>query len=311
MIVPDSKNESLTEKVSKTKAKILEALCVFFPKEIAFMIIDYTEIAFQGQFVRRWGTQGSKPGEMDFPSGLATDGKFLYVSDQKNHRVQVMALNGEFISQFGKHGTKDGEFQNPYYLTVLDQTIYVTDFYNSRVQAFRIPTGTYVRKWNVNGHCGGVAIFDSELFIPIWDTGLEIYSFLTGKLIRSWKDKTDAKVFLNGIVVDEESLYLVDYENHCVKVFSKNGTFLSRFGKQGRGENQFYYPSGILGMQDSIFVSDNFYVRKLQKKDGKVLQRWGGEANENHHLYGARGMVIVDELFYVADMGHHCIKVFN
>ena len=56
-----------------------------------------------GQLVRTIGSRGCGPGEFSAPTGVAVspDGE-LYVSDQLNHRVQVLTLQGVHIREFGK-----------------------------------------------------------------------------------------------------------------------------------------------------------------------------------------------------------------
>mgnify|MGYP001006476934 CR=1 FL=1 len=38
-----------------------------------------------GEFLRKWGAQGSEPGQLDGPAGLAISGHSIYVSDSRNN----------------------------------------------------------------------------------------------------------------------------------------------------------------------------------------------------------------------------------
>jgi len=72
-----------------------------------------------GHVVRRWGQQGTGPGEFDLRRyddnpgygkiAVAPDGR-VYVADGSNSRVQVFAPDGTFLSQFGSFGTGEGQF---------------------------------------------------------------------------------------------------------------------------------------------------------------------------------------------------------
>ena len=44
----------------------------------------------QGNFLRKWGSEGSEDGQFDKPAGVALDGDGnVYVADWNNHRIQV------------------------------------------------------------------------------------------------------------------------------------------------------------------------------------------------------------------------------
>lgn len=42
-----------------------------------------------GTFVRKFGTMGTKDGQLQYPDGIAMDSSSVFVVDQSNHRVQV------------------------------------------------------------------------------------------------------------------------------------------------------------------------------------------------------------------------------
>lgn len=75
-----------------------------------------------GHVVRRWGRQGTGPGEFDLRRiddnpgfgdlDVAPDGR-VYVADGSNHRVQVFSPAGDYLQSFGAFGTGEGQFQTP------------------------------------------------------------------------------------------------------------------------------------------------------------------------------------------------------
>ena len=90
-----------------------------------------------GEFLRKWGEQGSEPGQLDGPAGLAISGNSIYVSDSRNNRVQKFSLDGKFESSFGEQGEGPGQFNMPWGIGLdKDENIYVTDWRNDRVQQF-------------------------------------------------------------------------------------------------------------------------------------------------------------------------------
>lgn len=83
----------------------------------------------QGNFVRRFGQRGEKPGEFNFPTDVDVDREGnLYVLDAMNARVQVFDQNLNFLRSFGERGGAPGSFRIPKGLAVSSQgDVYVTD----------------------------------------------------------------------------------------------------------------------------------------------------------------------------------------
>ena len=58
-----------------------------------------------GNFLDKWGTPGSAPGQIKGRCGLAFDADDdLYVSDHRNNRIQKFTKDGRYISSFGSEG---------------------------------------------------------------------------------------------------------------------------------------------------------------------------------------------------------------
>ena len=94
-----------------------------------------------GTFVRKFGTKGSNPGQLNSPSNLCLDpeGRFLFVSESRNHRVSVFKTeNGQFVKCFGRHGKGLGELNRPRGITMdFNRLLYVCDYANNRIQIFK------------------------------------------------------------------------------------------------------------------------------------------------------------------------------
>jgi DNA-binding beta-propeller fold protein YncE len=108
--------------------------------EIYVAASDHRVLVFtrEGEFVRQWGGEGSAPGELKDPFGIAVDADgFVYVADQSNHRIQKFSREGEFITQFGVHGGGPGQLIFPSDVAVnAHGNVYVADSDNGRVQIF-------------------------------------------------------------------------------------------------------------------------------------------------------------------------------
>ena len=56
----------------------------------------------------------------------------------------------------------------------------------------------------------------------------------------------------------DNRIYVSDHHNHCVKIFSDKGEFLSKFGRKGRGDGELSFPEGIvfLDWANGLLVAD-------------------------------------------------------
>ena len=77
--------------------------------------------------------------------------------------------------------------------------------------------------------------------------------FATGKDIGDGELKCPI-----GISIDSEDVvYVCEWNNHCISVFTCEGKFLTSFGTQGSGPGQFSSPRGIaIDKNGVVYVSD-------------------------------------------------------
>ena len=162
-------------------------------------------ISPDGNVIRRWGSEGSKPGEFSFgaPSeahgsiAVGPDGR-VYVSDSGNYRIQVFSPDGNFIRQFGIHGDKPGQLLRPFDLAV-DQAgdVYVADDQGETVSKFS-PTGSFV--WRI----GGFTATDPDLVGHEHLANIDVH----GRVVMANDDKN--------------RILYIDSRGHKVDAFSAN-----------------------------------------------------------------------------------------
>jgi len=95
----------------------------------------------EGEFLYRFGEQGSLPGQFNKPAGITYAGGFLYIADEMNVRVQKFTPDGVFQSLWGHPGYLEGAFYHP--LGVVrgpDGSFYVVEQGHHRVQRFKYQT---------------------------------------------------------------------------------------------------------------------------------------------------------------------------
>jgi DNA-binding beta-propeller fold protein YncE len=96
-----------------------------------------------GTFIETIGLKAG-PGQFHGPHSIAidSDNDNVYVTDTKNHRVQVFDSNNSFIRQWGFFGNGTGQFSDTAPGIAVDNNssnnnkVYVIDKINTRVQMF-------------------------------------------------------------------------------------------------------------------------------------------------------------------------------
>ena len=81
------------------------------------------------------GKKGKLNGEFNYPNGICVDDNNIYVSDFKNHRIQIFDKNNyNFIRIIGKKGNQFKQFHHPNAISVDNYNIYICDSSNNRIQ---------------------------------------------------------------------------------------------------------------------------------------------------------------------------------
>ena len=90
-----------------------------------------------GQYITRFGSWGSAPGQLNCPFSLTISNNLVYVGDFGNHRVSVFDTKGTYVCCFGKRGSGEGEFHHPIGITAdANHTLYVSDHLNQRIMIY-------------------------------------------------------------------------------------------------------------------------------------------------------------------------------
>lgn len=108
-------------------------------------------------------------------------------------------------------------------------------------------------------------------------------------------------------------LYVADYGNKRVQVFSHDGEPVLSWGASGTGEGKFHEPSGLAVHAGRAYVSDRDLDRvQVFDLSGKYLGGWG-QAGQGEGQFRNPGSVAVspDGTVYVADYGNARIQAFS
>jgi DNA-binding beta-propeller fold protein YncE len=181
----------------------------------------------QGNFLAKWGSQGTGDGQFGRPEDLVVDaqGNLVVIDDRSNNRIQRFDSQGEFLARLGVDLIND-----PGLIAVDGQdNIYAPDVSFGTILKLD-PDGNLLATWGGNGVRAG------EFLSPI------------------------------GIALDSQgNIYVVDSGNSRVQVLDANGNFLYEWGDKGSEAGQFSEPFAIeIDSQGNIYVSD-YLNNRVQK----------------------------------------------
>ncbi|MDT3698260.1 MAG: 6-bladed beta-propeller [Thermincola sp.] len=234
-------------------------------------IFDYA-----GNPLKTFGKWGDKPGEFQFPYGIAGDSKgVIYVADLYKGSVAKFDKDGKFLGLFAEKKESDQIFKAPAGITVKDDLIYITDVQLHSLRVFDL-TGKLVKEVGKPGQEPGrlyapnAVSVDGEGNMYVTNTGnqrIDIFD-KTGKFVKILNGSIDGKgpsVFVNprGIGVDDQgNVFVVSNLTHRLYVFDKDGKQKFNLGGYGEGEKQFALPNGLfVDDRGRVYVTDTMNLR--------------------------------------------------
>lgn len=226
-----------------------------------------------GNNVFKFGKEGTKEGEFQFPYGIAGDkDENLYVADLYNGNISIFNTKGDFIKYFPND---EKIIQSPGGLRIYDEKLYVTDIKANKVFVFNLD-GKKLFEIGAAGQEEGKFIapnavtVDEDNQIYVSDSGnnrVQVFDkegkFL--KVITGSEDKNSAPIFVNprGVAVDSQgTVYIVSNLSHNIYAFDKDGKKVRELGGMGTDNGQLYLPNGLyIDESDAIYVTDTINQR--------------------------------------------------
>lgn len=207
-----------------------------------------------GEKLRSFGTNGSAPGQFACPSGLAIDHEGnIYVADCYNNRIQKLTAEGQCLATVGK----PLEFRGPDAIAfnVTNKKLYITE--NRRVQVLNFDL-TFSSTFGTQGSDEGQFIFP------------------------------------RGIACDSDgNVYVTDYANHNVQVFTAEGRFLKIF-REGDGSHQFNFSPVDIAIDSNnlVYISDYYHhdVTVYTPESVPIMSFGQCRDNFDDRLSGPRGI---------------------
>ena len=244
-------------------------------------------ISATGQFLNSWGTfsdvttGNASPGTFNQPWAVAVskDGKFVYVADTWNHRIQKFTSDGIPLQMWGTalyDPTTSGPFGiwGPRGIAV-DKfgNVFVVDTGNKRVVVYD-SDGKFLYQIGSEGLDIGqfeepVGItFDPRGYLYIadtWNHRIQAFSpntdgstyspILQWEVTGWFSESLDNKPY---IASDHQGhIYITDPEGYRIIEFSSNGEFVRTWGDYGTDAGTFGLPSAVsVDLEGNVWVSD-------------------------------------------------------
>ena len=247
----DIYKERIQQLETPTKLPLLFLSCPTL-NELRTAITEFGEVkeckldySLKKQPVLTVGKRGSADNELYCPTGLALDvvNQLIYIVDRNNSRIQVVSFEGKFLKRFGQD-----ILQWPWDIAVTSDNVFVTDRILHALLQFRKNDCKLVNRTGTEGAGEG------QLDEP------------------------------RGLCSDYNGdVYVADYGNHRVSIFSKQLQFVKCLASQ-----QLKSPVDVKVTPDSVVILDwspnciHLYSRSgdllrsciTQGKDGTVYYPW-------------------------------------
>jgi len=161
----------------------------------------------------------------DYPTGIAIDrtNERVYLLDTARSVMLILDLQGNILKRVGRRSSDEVpvEFSYPSEITISGEEVVVLDLAGARLQVFNLD-GRLLRQINTYTSTG-VSKIPVEM----------------------------------GLGADSEgNIYLSNFRDSGVRVFTREGRILSSFGRSGMSDGQFDFPTGVWVEKDSLYVAD-------------------------------------------------------
>ena len=322
------------------KNKIMKKIFSLFSSRIALFWLAFLSIASVMMFTNC--TEEMEPKE--------ESKKVEKKEDKQDDPVVVAKTNLEYVTTIGtgsvvNHPLNTG-FNSPYGVDVANGKLYVVDSYNQRVQVYGSLSGTptYLDTIGsgspVTDNTGfdepaGVAVANGKLYVlDTLNHRVQIYTNLSGTptyldtIGTGSSVRHPANTGFNspyGVTVANGKLYVADYDNHRVQIYtnlSGTPTYLNTIGTGSRvnhpANTGFNNPYGVTVADSKLYVADydnhrvQVYTNLLSGMPTYENTIGTGSAvTDDTGFSGPYGVTVANGKLYVADSGNHRVQIYT
>eukprot|EP00823_Brevimastigomonas_motovehiculus_P005976 TRINITY_DN466_c0_g1_i1.p1 TRINITY_DN466_c0_g1~~TRINITY_DN466_c0_g1_i1.p1 ORF type:complete len:376 (+),score=46.70 TRINITY_DN466_c0_g1_i1:569-1696(+) len=182
--------------------------------------------------------------------------------------------------------------------------VYICDYSGASVKVFT-PEGDLVRTITTQGSPTGCYVYEDELFVANNSSKIiEVYPKEGGTLLRSFgSGQSMSNIY--DVVVRDGHVYVCDYGNTKVTVFSVEGVFEKHIPCS-------YQPLGFFFTEDEIYYTDyNGCKVAVMDFSGTLKRSWGSSGSSDNCYSSPWGVIVDDDKdeVYISDRYNHRIQV--
>jgi tripartite motif-containing protein 71 len=227
-----------------------------------------------GHLLRAIGQNGSGPGQLNFPYGVATDSAGrVFVADDLNHRVVRFSSAPlyPYKGRWGSYGTAPGRLAYPRGIAVDAQgNVYVANTGNDRIDVYD-KGGALLRSFGASGRAAGQ--FDAPVGVAADGGGVRAVTDSVngrlellnpdGSLASSWGSPAPGPTILpDPVAVAFDAggnAYVLDHRRSRIVVFSRaTGLPVRTIASPGSGPGQLLNPSALtIDAGGTLVVADS------------------------------------------------------
>ena len=235
----------------------------------------------RGRKKHEFGSEGKGKGEFKHPIGVAVDKSdgCIFVADSDNNRIQKFTRDCHFMKLVGgpMSGSGPMQFNHPWGLELNNNKLYVCDTSNQRIQVFdtelnyitSIGGGEGSGPGQFNEPCD--VSFDDSSMLHVADSDNHRNQVLDqdGKYVREYGQRGSGLRQLkwpNFIHVDHNYVYVSEWGNNYVSVFTTSGRFVHTIGRHmhGSGPGELDGPRGVVVDTDGFVYVCDFFNHRVQ-----------------------------------------------
>lgn len=144
---------------------------------------------------------------------------------------------------------------------------------------------------------------EETLFIPQYGKDVVETVDKKGRFVMQLTDSLDAPA---GVSVFNNERAIADFYNNRILYF--DGVNWISFGKEGKAQGEFYYPTDVQITNDKIWVADAYNNRvQVFDKKGGFVQMMGQDEKMN----AATGIFVAEKEVFVTDFENDRVLVFD
>jgi DNA-binding beta-propeller fold protein YncE len=197
-----------------------------------------------GELVHKFGSKGNEMGEFSSPQNIEIYNERIYVTDNKNKRIQIFDLKGNFMNLFNiQKDILTNGMETPYDLEIYGEQIYVTLPKEDKIDVYDLE-GNFIKSIkNLESFRDplGITIVNDQIYLASGDENEIFVLNLDGKFIdRIRSDFFDP----HQIILFNDKLYVLDTRNMLVKIFTSIKADENKLSVTG--DYELYFLIGIL-----------------------------------------------------------------